>query len=54
MVSCGGLVTRLSAGYQPARSLPSCPTKEHLHAVEELLQFFQRDESALERLNDCL
>ena len=36
MVSCGGLVTRLSAGYQLALSLPSCPTKEHLHAVKAL------------------
>src|ERR1035441_4845674 len=26
MESCGGLATRRSAGRQPARSLPSCPT----------------------------
>src|SRR5713226_870930 len=33
LVACGGLSTRPCAGWQPVRSLTSCPTKEHLHPV---------------------
>jgi hypothetical protein len=37
--ACGGLSTRWSAGFQPARSLTSCPATEHIHAVNRAALF---------------